>query len=764
MKRTFLFLLICLLVNSSYSQTYNFEFSISDFSIVENNGKHMIGYPTSFDVTNNTCEPILPSCVKNILLPPNKKVSNYSVTYTATNWQTNIDLEAMPMMHPTDGGDYVDVPCSYDLKVYPDSIVRYGRVCTIDNYRYASFVITPFVYDATIGLLSFVNQVNITLELTDATESYNAPTQNKVIKQIVHNPNDVDLYYQQSRNQTSTTQNIDYLIITADSLKNSFEPLRIWKTQKGVYTKIITLSEIYSNYNGATPQLKIKRCIQDYYDNHGLKWVLLGGDDVIIPCVKAYAKYIAKDQWGVIVETTEETIPADIFYTCFDGAFDWNANGNDTIGELTDNVILDQVVNISRLPIKTNAHIQTYVSKLLKYEQTPKMTDPSMLVCAQKLWNYKSGTGYSDAHLKSNIFINSITPYWDGRIVRFYDTYTDFEGGANYQLNSSNLTKQLSDNYNFLHFATHGNTNIWALEEGYYFSSTVNNIAESNPIVIVTMACNTNAFDNDEPCLSEAFIRKAKGGAIAYLGSSRFAWESATFNNLGASFSINKKFFSNLFTGVSNHFSEIVKLVKQHYQSSAYSYENTYRWLLFSNNAIGDAELPIFTTIPNKFENVRFERIGTDIMINTGDIDNCVITISNIGNGGEYYCTYKNTSSAVFTNVPNDYRIVITKDNYVPYIIERDCYIASEVIIADRIIEGCANTLIGDKDLELYQMNQAQANIGNMGSNIDGYPISLGQVRILTDGLLRVYNEGTVTIEKLRMEKGSELYIHNKED
>ena len=99
-----------------------------------------------------------------------------------------------------------------------------------------------------------------------------------------------------------------------------------------------------------------------------------------------------------------------------------------------------------------------------------------------------------------------------------------------------------------------------------------------------------------------------------------------------------------------------------------------------------------------------------------------------------------------------------------PYIIERDCYIASEVIIADRIIEGCANTLIGDKDLELYQMNQAQANIGNMGSHIDGYPISLGQVKILADALLRVYNEGTVTIEKLRMDKGSELYIHNKED
>lgn len=763
MKRTFLFLLTCLFINISYSQTYNFEFSISDFSIIENNGKHVINHPTGFDIVNNTCDPMLPSCVKNILLPPNKKVSNYSVTYTATNWQTNIDLEAMPIMYPTDGSDYSDVPCSYDLRVYPDSIVKYGRVCTIDNYRYASFVITPFVYNATIGALSFINQVNITLELADITENYNFPTQNRVIKRIVHNPDDVDLFYPENSQRTST-QNIDYLIITADSLKNSFEPLRIWKTQKGVYTKIIALSEVYSNYNGATPQLKIKRCIQDYYNNHGLKWVLLGGDDVIIPCVIANVKYIVWDMLGEIKQKTEETIPTDMFYACFDGAFDWNANGNDTIGELTDNVILDQVVNISRLPIRTNAHIQTYISKLLKYEQTPKITDSSMLLCARKLDRYQDGTGYSDAHLKSNVLINNIASYWAGRMVRFYDTYTDFEGGANYQLNSNNLTEQLSNNYNFLHFATHGNTDIWTLEEGHYFSNTVNNIAESNPMVIVTTACKTNAFDIAEPCLSEAFIRKDKGGAIAYLGGSRSSWETTNFNYLGPSYLITERFFSNLFTGVSNRFSEIVKLVKQHYQSNAYTYGNTYRWLLFSNNAIGDAELPIFTTIPNKFENVKFERIGTDIMINTGDIDSCVITISNIGNGGEYYCTYKNTSSAVFTDVPNDYRIVITKDNYVPYVIERDCYLASEVIVADRIIEGCANTLIGDKDLELYQMNQAQVNVGNMGGNIEGYPVSLGQVRIMADGLLRVYNEGTVTIEKLRMDKGSELYIHNKED
>lgn len=276
MKRAFLLILICLFITTSYSQTYNFSFSVFDFSIEENDNEHIINHPSDFEVTSNTCNPILPSCVKNILLPPNKKVNNVIVDYTKMDWQSNIILKSMPMMHPTDGKYYSDEPCYYTLKTYPDSIVRYSGISTVDNYRYASFVITPFIYNATNGTLAFVSQVNITLELVDTIIKYKVPTQDKVIKRIVHNPNDIDLYYQQNKSQNSTESNIDYLIITVDSLKNEFEPLRIWKTQKGVYTKIITMEEINATYNGATPQLRIKQCVQDYYDNYGLKWLLLG--------------------------------------------------------------------------------------------------------------------------------------------------------------------------------------------------------------------------------------------------------------------------------------------------------------------------------------------------------------------------------------------------------------------------------------------------------------------------------------------------------
>lgn len=758
--------MICLFVNISYSQTYLFEFSISDFSIAENSGKHMIGYPTSFDVINNSCEPILPSCVKNILLPPNKRVNNYYVTYTSTNWQTNIDLEAMPIMHPTDGSDYTDVSCSYDVRVYPDSIVKYGGITTIDRYDYVTFVITPFIYDATNRSLSFVNQVNITIELMDSETNNGIPTQSRVIKKIVHNSDDVDLYYPENSQRTST-QNIDYLIITADSLKNSFEPLRIWKTQKGVYTKIITLSEIYSNYNGATPQLKIKRCVQDYYDNYGLKWLLLGGDDITVPILKAYSELKALNSKTNEIYTESEFIPADIFYGSFNGAYDWNANGNDTIGELTDNIDINQVVNISRLPIKTNQQVKTYIDKLLKYEQNPMITDPSMLLCGNIIVNdkkqsYHPQTGYSDAHIKSDILIDQyIAPYWDGNTVRFYDTGTDFPGGANYDLNSENITYQLSQNYDFLHFAAHGSTKSWivegeGVEEELFTRSDVSNLTNTNPMIITTIACSTNCFDGAEPCLSEAFIRHPIGGAIAYLGCSRAGWESHGFTTLGPSYQLNAKFFKILFPNISNHFSEIVKLVKIYYQSYALD-NNAYRWVVLGNNAIGDAELPIFTTTPNSFNDIILEKNNANLVVNTGGVDSCTITVSNIDYGGEYYYTYTNVSSAIFTNLPNVYTIVVTKDNYIPYIHKDGCIIANEIVNNHRLMEDCEETQIGIICTESQNQTNNSTNVTPENSSTIN---SCGQVKITSNGSLDVHNGGVVKIKNLSMEDGSTLHIH----
>ena len=277
------------------------------------------------------------------------------------------------------------------------------------------------------------------------------------------------------------------------------------------------------------------------------------------------------------------------------------------------------------------------------------------------------------------------------------------------------------------------------IEHDNYYSNDVLDVINDNPFIVLTTACHTNAFDQAEPCLSEAFIRRETGGAVAYWGSSRYGWN-------GISDELNELFFKSLFSNESHHFSRLVKNVQLRYgfiaDDSPY-----YRWLLLSNNAIGDAELPIYTTIPNKFENVTIEDNGTTLTVNTGGIDSCTITISNVANGGTYYVTDTNISSAIFTSVPSDYTIVITKDNHIPYIYDSNapqpiCHITNEIINDERVIIGCEETRIG------------------------GYPIidieaqTSGEVKITNTGSLEVINGGTVNIEHLTMEEGAELKIH----
>ena len=183
---------------------------------------------------------------------------------------------------------------------------------------------------------------------------------------------------------------------------------------------------------------------------------------------------------------------------------------------------------------------------------------------------------------------------------------------------------------------------------------------------------------------------------------------------------------------------------------------------MLANNAIGDAELPIYTTIPNKFEHVTFERNGSNLVVNTGDVEGCTITISDIANGGSYYVTDTNTVSATFTDVPGGCTIVITKENYIPYIIEPSCVITTEIIDSPKIVTGCEETRIGG--IELIDTEIEARTLGNgIQIPIDSsliQPIRIGEVKITDTGSLEVINGGTVTIEQLSMEEGSELIIH----
>ena len=688
MKKILKYVVVALFISqSALGQNYKISFNPSDFELVENKG--IVTIKTTggkYVYAEDTSLPALPYKMVNILLPKDCELNNFTFSTKKQTFRNNVILAKNPefISSPTHEKIKEVEGLRYDKKSYPEENVTYSNTSISRGYVYASFLITPFIYNVEQSRLDFIGeiQINITVKSAPSTIKHQYG-ETESLKDFFLNSNDIEKYYGANiKSESNVIDTISYLIITSQELKSSFLPLKAWKIQKGIRTDIITTNEIYSNYSGVTNQLKIKNCLKDYYENHALKYALMGGDEYIVPIQRCY---------GECGTLKDNTIPCDLFYACFDNQFDWDYNGNDTIGEFYyDRMDLSPEVYISRVPVRTDEHVKAFLSKTKKYELYPALTNyiNKMLLAGAELSN--TWDGKSDAHHWSEyIYDNYISPIWNGVKTKFYDTGTDFIGGSDYDLTCSNLQSQLNLGYHYVHMASHGYNTYWFLENyEIYSSTTASSQTNLNSSVIITSACHTNAFDNAEPCLSEAFLRNENGGCIVYWGSSREGWgyNSTSLTNYGPSLTYNRDFFQNLFSQTNSSFAKITSLTKSYYANSV---NPAYIWLQYTLNAIGDPELPLYTDNPIQFSNVTITPTTTGITVNTGGISGCRIAVTSNGDfGASYFRVAENVSQATFSNLPINYIVTITKKNHVPYRSAPDIYLQNCTISSDAYYYG----------------------------------------------------------------------------
>lgn len=543
------------------------------------------------------------------------------------------------------------------------------------GYSFASFNITPFVYEADSRDLYFVSEITLTLDGGDSAVSRkdlalaSVRSKDDDILGMMVNPEDFSSFYSAvcQENKMYGTNEVEYLIVTNSELYSAFEPLVKWKLRKGVRAEIITLNEIYARYEGKSNQIKIKQCLKDYYENKGLKWVLLGGDDNIVPKQGCFLKMASSAQ--------DVSAPSDLFYSCFDKDFGWNANGNGLIGEVEDDLDLYPEIAVSRLPVRTVEHVENFVGKLLKYEMYPKKYGyvQDLLLCGRKLGDMLGDK--SDAHARSELMFDEyIAPYWDGNMEGLYDT-SGSSGGTDV-LNVENLKEKIDKGYHFMHMASHGNVFGWQIGEGDsyieddYTVGTAQGQKNLRATIMATMACHTNGFDNlTDPCLSEALIRNADGGCLAFLGSSREGWYLKLKRyELGSSFLYSAAFFESLFSGTSSycHLGDAVVVAKRKWAGSCGGYDPM-RWVQLALNLMGDPEMPVHTDEVQEFSNATVVVDGTNVTVTSGGIDGCDIALVSVENG-RYFGVVKGVSSQTFTEVHDDFYVTITKPNYAPFL------------------------------------------------------------------------------------------------
>ncbi len=167
-----------------------------------------------------------------------------------------------------------------------------------------------------------------------------------------------------------------FLIITPSRFRDSLLPLKQYKESTGLLTSVVTLDEVYQDYEGIDEAEKVKRCIEDFHRRQGVRYVMLAGDFSAFP-----ARYTVTDRKSDAAVNTA-FYPADLYYSALykkDGSFDdWDGNKNGYFGELfgechtgpvnVDDVSLDPVVAVGRIPVSTAEEAVCYVNKVIRYE------------------------------------------------------------------------------------------------------------------------------------------------------------------------------------------------------------------------------------------------------------------------------------------------------------------------------------------------------------------------------------------------------------
>ena len=215
---------------------------------------------------------------------------------------------------------------------------------------------------------------------------------------------------------------------------------------------------------------------------------------------------------------------------------------------------------------------------------------------------------------------------------------------------------------------THGEDNFWSVTngtfEGMQHASTLENA--DHPMVVVTTACKSNNFVSTS--LSESFIKHPKGGAIAYWGSSDSGFDFTSYLYMGPSPTMCAHFWKRLFSGDNNFLGAVSAAKEDLISVDNTSYKNSYRWLQLSMNAVGDAEVPIYTRTPSLIDDAEIHVYPMSVSVTTDSTAYIAIT-STSDNGNSIYQT-ANAASYSYNNGSTPVSICLTRKNHVPLLIE----------------------------------------------------------------------------------------------
>ncbi len=476
----------------------------------------------------NPGEPCLPTKGAYILIPMNMDIKNIDVK-TTNKECLGMDYLILPAEEPIpiSMSDDIKIP-EPDPKIYNSSNEFPGELFKkIDNYYFRGYnilvlILNPVQYIPSTGEIYFYNDLTITVDLIENNHSndlYRGLINDKLeIINKIDNVNIMDTY-DNTANLVNFDDQYNLLILTTDTLKQNFQPLKEAHDSRGIRTEIKTLRDISLFPDRITPE-DIRQFIKDEYIKNGIEYVLLGGDVELVPAKMLYVSGLDEGKWFYDTE-----LPSDLYYACLDG--EYNYDGDDNWGEPNDGDNGDDVdliaeVFIGRACVENSVEVNNFVSKTIDYLNVDNEDDYLNKVClaGEYLGDYgiaSWGGNYLDQLTDGSELDGYNTtgiPSDQYEIEKLYDRdwiNNDWEKNDIIQRINNNLHIISHDGHsNYVHNMKLDISDIEMLNNDKYFFA-------------YSEGCMAGGFDQDD-CIAEYFNVKTENGAFAVIMNARYGW------------------------------------------------------------------------------------------------------------------------------------------------------------------------------------------------------------------------------------------------
>ncbi len=711
----------------SIEKTYTFsnpEISkIGDYNTISLNNSMSFG---------KTGEPSLPYQTIKLLLPPGEKA--VSIEFIG---EDELVLSSELEIYPQQASKPISQPGIFHLQkndqiyssntLYPT--VQTGELLTqyLNGYAFAISSFTPVRYNPVTGEIRIFQKVTIRIK-TEASEQSEQSLENicsndGILSRIADFAQNKEMLKEYPFVKVGT-DDYEILIVTPEYFIPAFEELTNFYLLRGLKSKIISIEDIDTGMIGDDLQERIRNYIIDEYQDHHIRFVLLGGDSEYVPC-RGFYGYVSSGEGY-----EDFSIPSDLYYSALDG--NWNSDNDSQWGETGEEDFLPEVA-VGRFPIQNSEELDIMIHKTISYQNNPVLGEfNNALFAGEALW--EDPITYGSDYLEMLIGHQTDNGYETWGVPETYNIerlYDDVE-----YWDAQSFMAAVNSGKQYVHHVGHADYNYVSFM--YNEDITDENFSGANGIdhnytIFHSHGCVCGAFDYDD-CILERMVC-INNFAVATIGNSRFGWFNEGQTE-GPAVHLHREMMDALYHQELYNLGEAFMIAKINtapwITAPGQWEEGALKWNFYDLNILGDPSLAVWTQEPisivTDYENVlQIDALSTSLNVTSNLIAaanlNCVILKNGIIHGIGITDIDGNATINIepaFTEIGNA-QLVISGNNCkpisYPITIENSSKIVSEEETNIRIYPNPSSNDI-TVELSSWQGNTAKVEIYNQAGQL----------------------------------------------